>query len=165
VFLQKVIQVESAGKVTARARGGRSSAAGLFQFTDDTFLSLVRENEPDLAGVSDEEILAKRTEDSLEAKALQHRMARVLTRENAQALERGGIEVTDANKYALHFLGQGDGVEMLSADDDAPITDVVSEGVIKANKNIKHNGKKFGEWTVADFKSWTEKKMEDAEDG
>ncbi len=153
-----MVQVESGGNVKSRAK--TSSAAGLLQFTDETFLSLVRSNEPELAELSDEEVLAKRTEDSLEAKALQMRMGRVLLNENRAALERDGIEVTDSNLWAMHFLGQGRGVAVLGeADENKKLRDVVPQDVIDANKNIKFKSKKFGAWTVGDFKAWTRSKI------
>ena len=160
-YLEKTVSAESSGKVKSRAK--TSTAAGLFQFEDDTFVALVEKHRPEIAGDMDrEEILALRTEDSVEAKALQFAMARELTREHVAHMEKKGIETTDPNKYALHFLGQPQGTKvLLHEDQEALIRDIIPESFINANKNVRLGGKKFADWTVADFKAWTEKKMED----
>jgi hypothetical protein len=74
------------------------------------------------------------------------------TQDSVNALEANGLPVTNSTKYALHFLGQVDGVEVIAAPDDAMIEDYVSRSVIKANKFLDN-------MTIGDFRKWLDRKM------
>ncbi len=119
--------VETARRESAlnpHARAATSSATGLFQFIESTWLDMVRRHGPahGLAtqaaalrrGADAEtrrEILALRNDPELSA-----RMAGELARENAAALQaRLGRTPTAGELYAAHVMGQGGAVRLIEA--------------------------------------------------
>ena len=121
-LLVETARRESALNPTARA--GTSSATGLFQFIDSTWLDMVRRHgaEHGLAqqasalqhGADAEtrrEILALRSDPELSA-----RMAGELARENATALQSQlGREPTAGELYAAHVMGSGGAAKLIHA--------------------------------------------------
>jgi hypothetical protein len=119
--------VETARRESAlnpNARAGTSSATGLFQFIDSTWLDMVRRHGAEhglapqaaalRAGVdaaTRRDILALRTEPELSA-----RMAAELARENAQTLQaRLGRAPSAGELYAAHVMGPGGAVRLIEA--------------------------------------------------
>jgi hypothetical protein len=119
--------VETARRESAlnpNARAGTSSATGLFQFIDSTWLDMVRRHGADhglaqqasaLQSGADAEtrrdILALRNDPELSA-----RMAGELARENAATLEaRLGRAPTAGELYAAHVMGSGGAVRLIEA--------------------------------------------------
>jgi len=98
-FLEAVARVESSLNPAARASG--SSAAGLFQFTEQTWLGLMERHGDGQAGRSRADTLALRHDaDTASRIAAEH------TRENAEALQRSmGREADGTEVYLAHFLG------------------------------------------------------------
>ena len=145
----KIIENESSGDTGAKS--ATSSATGLGQFIDSTWLETVREHRPELAqGKTDEEILALRTDGDLSRE-----MTAFYAEDNARTLEASGQEPTAGNVYLSHFLGpgaKGGAVAVLSAPDDTPIENILSADKIKANSFLA--GKTTG-WV----KNWAAKKM------
>lgn len=106
------------------ARAGTSSAAGLFQFIESTWLDMVRRHGAQHGlgaqaaalrqGVSAEarrEILALRNDPELSA-----RMAGELARENAATLQgRLGRPPTAGELYAAHVMGSGGAIRLIEA--------------------------------------------------
>ncbi len=133
-YLVKTAQRESNFRSDAKA--STSSATGLFQFTDSTWLRMVdrygakhglsvaadaisvsgRKISVD-GGVSRADILALRNDPDLSA-----RMAGELARENAGILEKKiGRAPTDAELYTAHFMGPHDaGRLIVAARDNTP---------------------------------------------
>jgi hypothetical protein len=119
--------VETARRESAfnpAARAGTSSATGLFQFIESTWLDMVRRhgaehglgaqaaalNQGADAAVR-RDILALRTDPELSA-----RMAAELARENAQALQsRIGRTPNAGELYAAHVLGSGGAARLIEA--------------------------------------------------
>jgi hypothetical protein len=98
-FLEAVARVESSLNPAARATG--SSAAGLFQFTEQTWLGLMERHGDGQAGRSRAETLALRHDAETAS-----RIAAEHTRENAEALQRSmGREADGTEVYLAHFLG------------------------------------------------------------
>jgi hypothetical protein len=117
------------------AKASTSSATGLFQFIDDTWLRVVDKYgdkhglghyqkyisiKDGRAVVSDPairaEILALRTDPELSA-----RFAGELANENARSLKRGlGREPTNGELYAAHFLGPSGAIRMIRAAEANP---------------------------------------------
>jgi hypothetical protein len=127
-----------------------SSATGLGQFINSTWLATVRKHAPDIVeGKSEAEILALRKDDDFALQMLERH-----TSDNQQALASRGLPSTDRNTYLAHFLGAGGAVPVLSAAPDTPITEVVSNAVLNANRAVFKNVK-----TVGDLLSWAERKM------
>lgn len=126
------------------ARAGTSSATGLFQFTDDTWLNTLRQHGaaigmPDAAAriqANPAAVLAMRTDPGLNARA-----AAMLTADNARAL-RGvlGREPTDGELYSAHFLGEGRARQLATADPNAPAASLFPDAA-RANRAVFYEGR------------------------
>jgi len=123
--------LESGGR--ADAKNPDSSATGADQFTEGTWIETVNKAKPDwAAGLSREEILALRTD-----KEKSGEMADALAQENAAALQRAGMPVTNETLYAAHHFGAAGGVAFAKASGDTPIEDILSPGQIAANGYLR----------------------------
>jgi hypothetical protein len=111
-FLLKTAMRESG--LNPGAKAGSSSATGLFQFTEATWMQMVdryggKHGVP--AGGNREAVLALRNDPDLSAK-----MAAELTQENARHLEgRLGRAPNASELYAAHFLGAGGAAKLIEA--------------------------------------------------
>lgn len=144
--VDRIIGAESGGN--ASAKNPNSSASGLGQFIDSTWLKTVKTYRPDIAsGLSDKEILALKRDP-----ALGREMTRRYTEENAAALGAAGLPATAGNIYLAHFLGPGGAKQVLTSGDDASLEEILSPAVIKANSFLR--GKSVG-W----IRNWADKKM------
>jgi hypothetical protein len=154
--VDQIVRAESNGNPTAK--NPHSSATGLGQFVNETWLEMVRADRPDLAKErGDNEILELRQDPRL-AREIVTRFAE----HNALVLRRRGLPVTAATLYLAHFSGSAGAVAILSARDDADAAFVVAsadrtgrttrEQIIKANPFLEH-------YTVADLKNWAYCKM------
>jgi hypothetical protein len=146
VVTNKIIGVESGGN--ANAKNPNSSASGVGQFLDSTWVSMIRQHRPDIAaGKSAAQIIALKGD-----AALGREMTKAYTQDNAEFLTNRGLATTPGNLYLAHFLGPQGAVEVLKADRNAPIASVVGGDVVRANPFL--SGK-----TVADTIAWSDKKM------
>src|ERR1700749_2681546 len=92
--------VESAGN--PNAANPNSSASGLGQFTDSTFLDVIRKARPDLAGQSDDQLLALKTDPQIG-----HQATQAYVQQNQAFLAKNGLPVTPGTTYLAHFAGPG----------------------------------------------------------
>lgn len=146
-LLDRIIGVESGGN--ASARNPNSSATGLGQFIESTWLRLFRENFPDRAeGMSRAAILALR-EDASTSRA----MVDLYIQENRDILARAGVAVTDANLYLAHFLGPGGAIAVNRAP-GAAVADTLDASAIAANPTILGGGV-----TGQDVIAWAQEKV------
>ncbi|MDS1138578.1 hypothetical protein [Nitratireductor indicus] len=144
--VDKIIGVESGGR--ASAKNPNSSAEGLGQFIDSTWLNMIKSFRPDIAaGKSNSEILALKTDP-----ALSREMTKRYAETNANMLTSAGIPATAGNIYLAHFLGPAGARQVLRSGDDAALSSILPPSVIKANDFLA--GK-----TVGWIKSWSDKKM------
>jgi hypothetical protein len=154
--VERIIAVESDG--APNAKNSRSSATGLGQFVNETWLDLIREYRPDLTkGRSESETLELRRETKL-AREITTR----LVERNATMLRQRGLPISAAAVYLAHFAGAAGAVAILSASDSADAALVLAgadatgrtkrEQLIKANPFLAH-------FTVADLKIWADRKM------
>lgn len=144
----KIIGVESGGDPLAKAQ--TSSATGLGQFTEGTWMNIVSKYRPDLLeGRTKKEVLSLRTDPDLSIE-----MTGNLTRENANYLESKGLPVNENSLYLSHFLGAGDAAKVLKADPTTPISDIVQERSITANPKILG-----GDKTASDLTKWASNLM------
>jgi hypothetical protein len=154
--VERIIGVESGGDPNAKNK--RSSATGLGQFLDETWLDMIRAHRPDLArGRSQDEILELRRD----AKVAREITAR-FTGRNAEMLRKRGLPVTPGTLYLAHFAGSAGAMAILSAMENADAALVMATadatGRTKREKLVKANP--FLErFTVADLRSWADRKM------
>lgn len=144
-YLAKMGRAENASG-DSNARNPRSSATGRYQFTDSTWLSSYKSHYG-AAGLSDGQILAKRSDDDV-----QHVLATELTKKNEQALRSAGIPVNDGTRYLAHFAGSGGAKALFAADPNAPVEQVLGAKVVAANPFLR--GK-----SAADTIAWADRKM------
>lgn len=154
--VERIISVESDGDPNAKNK--RSSATGLGQFLNETWLDMIRAHRPDLAkGRSQDEILELRRD----AKVAREITAR-FTERNAGMLRKRDLPVTPGTLYLAHFAGGAGAVAILSAMENADAALVMAtadatgrtkrEKIIKANPFLER-------FTVADLRSWADRKM------
>lgn len=142
----KIVQVESGGD--PNATNPKSSATGLGQFTDGTWLDTIKKHFPNLAqGRSDDQLLAMR-----KIPQLAQRMTEAFTADNQAGLTKADVPVTPATSYLAHFLGLGGAVKVLKADPNTPVSKLLSADAIKANPFLK-------DMSARDLESWAARKM------
>lgn len=143
--LSRIIQIESAGNPRAKAR--TSSATGLGQFLNSTWLATVRKHRPDwFEGRTQAQVLAMR----LDPKCSIEMLAR-FTEDNAAAIP--GERDADGDLYLAHFAGVGVARKLFRAPAGADCADYFSPSAIAANRSILE-GK-----TVGEVRAWAERKM------
>lgn len=146
-FVEMVVGVESGGKATAR--NPNSSATGVGQFIESTWLEMMRKHRPDdAARLSEAEQLALRNDPTIS-----RQMVRAYAEENGKRLLDYGIEATPGSLYLSHFLGPDTAAGVLKADPDAPVADLVGAKAVAANASVLR-GK-----TAGDVVAWAEGKM------
>jgi hypothetical protein len=154
--VERIIAVESNGD--PNAKNSHSSATGLGQFLNETWLELIREYRPDLIkGRSESETLELRRETKLAREITTRFVER-----NAALLRQRGLPVSAGAIYLAHFAGAAGAVAILSALDSADAALVLAsadatgrtkrEQLIKVNPFLEH-------FTVADLKVWADRKM------
>ncbi|MGA1831672.1 phage tail length tape measure family protein [Rhizobium wenxiniae] len=146
-FADRVGSVESGGN--ASARNPNSTATGLGQFIESTWLRMFKQYFPDQArSMTNAAILALR-EDS----KISRNMIELYAKENAKTLDAAGVAVTDASLYLSHFLGPQGAVAVLTAKADTPVSELLSSATINANKSVLQ-GK-----TAGQVSNWAQGKM------
>jgi hypothetical protein len=154
--VDRIIRVESNGDPNARNK--RSSATGLGQFLNETWLDMIRAHRPDLAkGRNENEILELRRDATL-AREITTRFAE----RNAAMLRQRGFPVTPGTVYLAHFAGGAGAVAVLSALENSDAALVMAsadatgqtkrERIVKANPFLER-------FTIADLKKWADRKM------
>ena len=86
---------------------------------------------------------------------MQNEAVRKFTSQNQAYLNKYGFDTNSANLYAAHFLGAGSAVDVLGSSNETPLTSILSQKVLTANKFLQN-------MTVGDFKKWLQKKTGDA---
>lgn len=125
--LSRIIQIESAGRVDARAR--TSSAAGLSQFVSATWLAVVRKHRPDwLDGRTTAQILALR----FDARCAIEMLAR-FSEDNSAVIGAGW---SDGDLYLAHFAGPITARNLCRVSASAPASSIFSSAAIAANRSI-----------------------------
>jgi hypothetical protein len=141
-----IIHVESGGK--ANAKNPLSTATGLGQFIESTWIRMMNTYRPDLArSLSRAELLALRFDPTISRE-----MVKNLAREGEAYLRARGHQITAGRLYLCHFLGMEGAHVVLSSPANASLADVLGSGVISANPFL--TGK-----DVSYVMTWAEKKM------
>lgn len=145
-LVNRIIQVESGGR--ADAKNPLSSATGLGQFIDATWIRMMVTYRPDLGRtLPREDLLSLRNDPTLSRD-----MVRQLARENEASLRASGHAITAGRLYLAHFLGPEGANIVLSAAPDADLAALLGDGVVRANPFL--TGQSAG-YVVA----WAERKM------
>ncbi len=151
-LVNKIIKVESAGR--ADARNPMSTATGLGQFINSTWLRMMRTYRPDLVqSLSQAELLALRTNPELSRE-----MVANLARENEAFLRSKGHQITAGRLYLAHFLGPQGAHTALRSSPDATVLAVMGAAVVNANSFLKG-------WSVSQMTAWADRKMSGAGGG
>jgi hypothetical protein len=153
----RIIAIEGEGK------NGKSSATGVGQFTDGTWLDMIKRNRPDLAdGRSDADILSLRAD-----RGLARQMVGKLQDENAAALKGAGLPATPGNLYLAHFLGAGGAKAVLQAPPNMPVADALAKAVgpDKSRAMIDANPTILQGQLAGSVKQWADGKMGGAAPG
>ncbi len=130
-LVNRIIQIESAGR--ADARNPLSTATGLGQFIESTWLRMMRTYRPDLsATLSRGELLALRTDPDISRE-----MVLNLSREGESYLRARGHEITAGRLYLAHFLGMEGAHTALSAAPHEDLQTLFGAGVINANPFLR----------------------------
>lgn len=136
-----------------------SSADGDFQFTNGTWLEMLKNHGP--ANIADKISFDGKRYTTSDPSVLKLRadpkiareMAGYLLDDNSAILRNQGITPTPSNLYLAHFLGVNDAAKVLKAAPGTPISDIVNPASIAANKSVLQ-GKTTD--TVID---WSSRKM------
>ena len=136
--VNKIIGVESRGK--ADAQNEDSTAGGLGQFINSTWLDMIKKHRPDLAKRGKKAIIGMKYDP-----ALNREMTVAYTNENAAALNKAGINSTEGNLYLSHFSGVGTAIKALRANPNAHVSAVYGKDAIAANPRVLGGNKTIGD--------------------
>ena len=146
-IVDRIIQIESGGR--ADAKNAASTATGLGQFIESTWLSMFRKYFPERAeSMTRSEILELRKDAEMSRK-----MVELYVQENSRALQAAGVAVNAGNAYLAHFLGSGGAIDVARAQPGTPISNILPASKIRANPTILA-GK-----TAGDVVEWANRKM------
>jgi len=145
-LIDSIIGVESGGN--PNATNPNSSASGLGQFIDSTWVSTLRQARPDIAqGKSDADLIAMKTDPQLSRE-----MTEAYANQNQAILSKAGVPVTPGTTYLAHFAGPGGAVKVLQADPSAPVESVLGDAAVKANPFLRG-------MTASGLQAWADRKM------
>ena len=143
--LARVANVES--NFNPNARNKSSSAAGLFQFTDETWRGLVQKYGSKY-GVSTATSKMDPRANSL--------MGALFTRDNQDFMKSRGIPINDSNTYLAHFLGPHGLAKLYKSNDNVSAASILPRAAASNSSIFYKNGKAS---TVGDIKQWAAGKM------
>ncbi|MDO5604968.1 MAG: M23 family metallopeptidase [Paracoccus sp. (in: a-proteobacteria)] len=145
-LINQIIQVESGGN--ARAQNPRSTATGLGQFIESTWLRMMRSYRPDLtATMSRAELLNLRFDPGMSREMVRH-----LAQENEAYLRARGHSISAGRLYLAHFLGPAGADQALRADPSASVLAVMGPAVVSANPFLRNS-------SISDLHVWADRKM------
>lgn len=148
-LIGRIITVESAGN--ARAQNPLSTATGLGQFIESTWLRMMRSYRPDMAATLDRSALLDLRFDP----DLSRQMVRHLAQENEAFLRARGHAITPGRLYLAHFLGPAGADQALRAEGGASVLQVMGPAVVGANPFLRG-------YSIADLQNWADRKMSGA---
>ena len=136
-------------------KNSRSTAQGFGQFLNGTFVDTAKKVFPELANKSPAEILTLRGTKLADGTPIEAALEQKFRTDNIASLASAGIQPTPGNVYLAHFLGAGGARNVLSADPNTPLSQVVSADAIKANPEVLALRNK----TVGDLQNWANSKF------
>lgn len=142
--LNCIITIESAGRPAVKA--ATSSATGLGQFIDATWLGLVQKHRPDLMEANSKAaVLKMRTDPGFAIEMLAR-----FTEDNQRIV---GMNCTGGDLYLAHFLGAGAAQKLFHSAPGAAVEPLVGAAAVQANASILR-GK-----TCSQVRAWAAKRM------
>lgn len=142
--LNRIIAIESRGRLKAKAPS--SSALGLFQFLNGTWIATAKKHRPDLChGRSQQQLLALRVDGTVCIE-----LGARFTEDNAEGIGHG---FTDGDLYLAHFLGLGAARKFFRAAPGASAEALAGPAAVNANPTILR-GK-----TAGQVRSWAQNSM------
>lgn len=145
-LIGRIIHVESGGNT--RAKNPLSTASGLGQFIESTWLRMIRSYHPELtASLSRRELLDLRFDPDMSRD-----MVRRLAQENEAYLRARGHSISPGRLYLAHFLGPAGADIALRADASRSVLEVMGPGVVGANPFLRG-------YSIADLRGWADRKM------
>ena len=156
VVVERIVRAESNGN--SKAKNPRSSATGVGQIIDQTWVENIQRHRQDLAaGRTREDLLALRADP-----ALSREIVARMVEKNARMLKKRGLSVTPGSLYLAHFAGSAGAVAVLTGADDRDAASLLAaadatgrstrEQLVKANPFL-------ATLTVGELKSWANRKM------
>lgn len=146
-FVDHVVQAESGGDINSK--NPLSSATGLGQFIESTWLSLFKKHFPaEAKSMTDATILGLRNNADVSKRLIEE-----YARENAEILQKAGVSVDEAALQLAHFLGPGGAAKVLTAAPGTPIAGLLDAAAIRANPTILGGGA-----TVDDVKAYAQQR-------
>lgn len=146
--IERIIYVEGGQKGDGPST---SSARGIGQFIDSTWLSYLNRLYPELRELNDTQKLALRTSEEHAMKIME-----AFTRDNQERLLRAGVGAGPTETYLAHFLGAGDAIKVLLANPEELAAEIVNSDSVAANPSVFKPG-----MTVQDLINWSAGKMGD----
>ena len=125
-FLDRLMRAESNGRDFAA--NPRSTALGPFQFIKATFLDVARRHFAEVASLSDEEVLALRTD-----RAYARRAAAIYSMENLAYLTGRGLKPALGDLRLAYLVGPTAAARLMQAHPQTPASDILGAPVVRAN--------------------------------
>ena len=125
-FLDRLMRAESNGR--AFAANPRSTALGPFQFIKSTFIELTRRHFPEVAPLTDEQLLALRTDH-----VVARRAAAIYSMESLAYLTEKGLKPSFGDLRLAYLVGPYAAARVLQAPPQTPAGDILGSQVVKAN--------------------------------
>lgn len=156
-LVDRIVSIETQGNPNAKNR--HSTALGMGQFVDDTWLELIRAHRRELfTGRTDKEVLTLRR-----SPGLSREMTRRFIERNATALAKHGLPITPSTLYLAHFAGPAGAIAVLTSPGEADAATVIASADSRAEitRSKILNGNPFLRgFTVDDLKTWANVKTE-----
>ena len=153
----QIIMSESQGNPAAK--NPYSSAVGLGQFVEGTWLDLVKRHRPDIAANLNAKQILELREDSELSRFLTGRYVE----QNTSILTKRGLPVTPGSLYLAHFAGPGGAAAILAAPENADAATVIASvdprpgfkraKILSGNPFMKN-------FTAKDLRNWADLKMQ-----
>lgn len=125
-FLDRLMRAESNGRDFAA--NPRSTALGPFQFIKVTFIDVARRHFAEVASLSDEEVLALRTD-----RAYARRAAAIYSMENLAYLTGKGLTPALGDLRLAYLVGPTAAARLMQAHPQTPASDILGAPVVRAN--------------------------------
>ncbi len=156
-LVDQIVKSESQGNLAAK--NPYSSAVGLGQFVEGTWLDLVKRHRPDIAASLTEKQILELREDSELSRFITGRYVE----QNTLILAKRGLPATPASLYLAHFAGPGGAAAILAAPENADAATVIAnadhrpsvtrEKIVSGNPFMRN-------FTAKDLRNWADLKIQ-----